>query len=343
MYTFAVDYGAILHRSWGLTKKHKWLWVYGLVLAVFGGGSGGGGGGGSGGSSTSGRTDKKLPENLPEKTSQVLGAATEAVKNWFVHVPATTWIGLGLLVFLLLVLFLITRWILVNWAKAGLIAGLAKADKEEEVSLVTTTGDGLRAVKPLVVLDLVGLGAGLLATLGLILVFGLLALLIWLVPDPGRIILWVIEGIIALPTAIGVFLLLGMVGIYADRLIVLEGVAPVLAWKKGLGLGKGNFLPTVVMGIINSAVGCGVGCLSMLALLVVLGIPGLVMMFPYFRGGWHWPPAGIWVGMGILGMIFIYANLVVKVILTVFSYGNWNLFFKRVRSKESGVRSQEYE
>lgn len=330
-----MDYGAILHRSWELTKKHKWLWVYGMVLAVLGGGGFNGGGGGSGGSS--GGTDKKLPEDLPEKTSQVLGAATEAIKNWFFHVPATTWIGLGLLVFLVAVLFLISRWILINWAKGGLIAGMEAADKEEEVSLVTTTVEGLRAVKPLVVLDLIGLGVGLMAIVGLVLVFGLLAVLIWLVPDPGRIILWVIEGIVAIPTAIGVFLLLGMVGIYADRLIVLMGVAPVLAWKRGLALGKGNFLPTLVMGIINMAVGCTAGCLSMLVLLVALGIPGLAMVLPYFRGGWHWPPVEIWVGLGILVILFIYANLLMRVILTVFRYGNWNLFFKGVRSRESGV------
>lgn len=326
-----MDYGAILHRSWELTKRHKWLWVYGLVLAVLGGGGFNGGGGGGGGST--GGADKKLPEDLPEKTSQVLGAATEAIKDWFSRVPVMTWVGIGLLILLLVVLFLITRWILVNWAKGGLIAGLAAADKEEEASLITTTGKGLMAVKPLAVLDLVGLGVGLLAILGLVLVFGLLALLIWLVPDPGRIILWVIEGIVALPTTIGVFLLLGMVGIYADRLIVLGGVAPWAAWKKGLALGKGNFLPTVVMGVINMAVGCGVGCLSMLALLVVLGIPALVLLLPYFRGGWHWPPPGIWVGLLILVMIFVYASLLVRVILTVFMYGNWNLFFKEVRSR----------
>lgn len=315
-----MDYGAILQRSWELTKRHRWLWVYGLVLSVLAGSGGSGGGAPSNGAG--GGADKKLPEDLLEKTSQVLG--------WFVHVPATTWIGLGLLVFLVLVLFLISRWILINWAKGGLISGLAKADKDEEVSLVTTAGGGLRMIKPLAVLDLIGLGAGLAAILGMILGFGILALLIWLVPEPGRIILWVLEGIIAVPTAILVFLLLGIVGIYADRLIVLEGAAPWAAWKKGLALGKGNFLPTVVMGIINAAVGCGVGCLSMLGLLVVLGIPGLVMLLPYFGGGWHWPPLGIWIGLGILLMIFIYANLLVRVILTVFTYGNWNLFFKRI-------------
>lgn len=308
--------------------------MYGLVLAVLGGG-GFNGSSGSGGSS--GGTDKKLPEDLTEKTSQVLGTVTEAIKNWFFHVPTTTWIGLGLFVFLLLLLWLITRWILINWAKGGLIAGLTKADKDEEVSLATTTGDGLRTMKPLVILDLIGLGVGLAAILGMILVFGTLALLIWLVPEPGRIILWVLEGIIAMPTVIGVFLLLGIVGIYADRLIVLERVAPWAAWKKGLALGKGNFLTTLVMGIINMAVGCAAGCLSTLALLIVLGIPGLVMILPYFRGGWHWPPTGIWVGMGILAIIFIYANFLVRVILTVFRYGNWNLFFKGVRSREEGV------
>src|SRR3989344_4515034 len=42
----SVDYSRILKRSWQLSWKNKWLWVYGLILAIFGGSGGSGGGAG---------------------------------------------------------------------------------------------------------------------------------------------------------------------------------------------------------------------------------------------------------------------------------------------------------
>ena len=42
----SIEYDKIISRSWQITKKNKWLWVVGIVIAAFGGGSGGSGGGG---------------------------------------------------------------------------------------------------------------------------------------------------------------------------------------------------------------------------------------------------------------------------------------------------------
>ncbi|GAG65858.1 unnamed protein product [marine sediment metagenome] len=35
-----MDYGEIIRRAWNITKKYKYLWVFGFILALFGGGGG---------------------------------------------------------------------------------------------------------------------------------------------------------------------------------------------------------------------------------------------------------------------------------------------------------------
>ena len=56
----SIDYSKIIQRSWEITKKNKWLWVVGIVIAAFGGGSGGSGGGGGSSSSTSTNFPSKI-------------------------------------------------------------------------------------------------------------------------------------------------------------------------------------------------------------------------------------------------------------------------------------------
>src|SRR5688572_19088774 len=103
-----IDYGKIIKRSWELTWKNKWLWVMGLVLAVFGGGAGSSGGGGS---SSSNSSNINLPEASPSpipgnlesfqhQTSNVLGEATDILKGWFMSISPGSWILLIVLILL---------------------------------------------------------------------------------------------------------------------------------------------------------------------------------------------------------------------------------------------------
>lgn len=324
-----MDYGAILKRSWELTKKHKWLWVYGLVLAAL---SGGGGGGSSSGTSFK---DLKngLPKEIPEKTSQVLGQTINAIQAWFRSVPVSIWLLLGVGAFLLILLFVVIAWVIRSWAKGALIAGLHEADQSNDATLVSTSPKGLAAVRPLVIFGLIAFGITLATILSISLVvfsgywlfsFAEVAQKLWLVFS-------VIVGGLSL---IVLLVLFAMVSIYADRQIVLQGVAPWPAWKNGFRLARYHFFPTLVMGIINNAVGCTVGCVSLLVMLLVLGIPAAILIIPLFKDGFRLPSLPVIAALILFFLVFVGLNLLVRAILVVFRYGTWNLFFQQILEEE---------
>jgi len=325
-----IDYSSLLSRSLEITKSHKWLWVYGLVLAIFGAGSGGGGGSST---SSSGGIPKEVPRELPEKTAQVLGQATDAFRTWIANVPTLNWILLILGFVFLIFFFVVVGLILKAWAKGGLIAGLVEAEQGLSPTLASTSPVGIAKIKNLIILSLLVTGI----TFGLILVLGIFFLVPYLILGNSSLkVVWTILAILFGGLAFVLALvLLAMTNIYAERLIVLRGFSPWQAWKKGLKLSKGSFLPTLMMGIINQAIGCSVGCLGTIILMVILGIPALMVILPVFKGGFHWPGWPTIIFLGILFLVFLNLNYLIRALLTVFNYSNWNLFFKEIIKEET--------
>lgn len=337
----SIDYGSIIKRSWFLVRKYKWLWVYGLVLAVFGGG--GGSGSSSSGGSSSNSTNSNFIKNIPsdtkgleQKGQQVLGDATTAISQWAAHVSPGVWILLGLVVVLLIIVAVAISIVVVNWAKAGLIYGLHEANQDKDVNLPSTSTQAIGKIKPLFKFGLIQLGLFILLLLGLGLGGGVLAFL-WFVLSFSKIvavILVALLGMALIITFIILMVIFSMVGIYADRLIVLHGYSSWLAWKKSFSLTKKSFLSIVVMGIINSIVGCASGCLSILVLGIVLAIPGFLLLMPVFSKGISGVTPGIVVGSGIIIFIFVQFNLLFRALFVVFNYSNWNLFMDQALKEE---------
>jgi hypothetical protein len=328
-----IDYGQILRRSWELTKRHKWLWVYGLVLSVFAGR-----GSGSGSvqlPSTDSLKDapQKLPSDLPETSSQILGQATSAISEWFSRQPVSTWFLLAGIFLLLISFGIAVSWIIRSWAKGSLIAGLAQADNDQPTTLVNTSVEGLKKLKHLIIFSLISLGLGLAIILGLVLL-GLIGYLVFVSSPTARSVWIVLIIAIGLLTVIVAFIILAMVGIYAERLIVLKNYSPWPAWKKGLSLSRHHLLHTILMSIINQVVGCLAGCLSLIVLMIVLGIPAVVLVAGLFKDGFQPPNLATIITLVIFFFVFLYANFLVQAVITVFKYSNWNLFFKQAMAEE---------
>lgn len=332
----SIDYGSIIKRSWFLVRKYKWLWVYGLVLAVFGGGGGGGSGSSS---STNSNSIKNIPSDtkgLEQKGQQVLGDATTAISQWAAQVSPEVWILLGLAVVLLIIVGVVVSIVVVNWAKAGLIYGLHEANQDKDVNLPSTSTQAIGKIKPLFKFSLIQFGLFMLLLLGLGLGGGILALL-WFILSFSKVvavILVALLGMVLVITFIVLMVIFSMVGIYADRLIVLHGYTSWMAWKKSFSLTKKSFLSIVVMGIINSLVGCVSGCLFILVLGIVLAIPGFLLLMPIFSKGIAGVTPGIVVGSGIIIFIFVQFNLLFRALFVVFNYSNWNLFMDQALKEE---------
>ncbi len=328
-----IDYGKITRRSWEITKANKWLWVFGLVIAVFGGGGSSGGSSGSSGGSSGSTFQKSVPVNPPqqlqEKATKVLGDATNIFLEWAKTVPWTTWFFIGLGVLIVAIFSAVVVWVVRTWARGALIAGLDNADRGKTVSLLTESPKGIAKIKPLILFDLIN--AGIL--LGLIVAsvalvgggFLIFSFVSWLQ------ILWIIlTGILSVFAFIVAIVLLSLTTVFAERLIVFTETKPWPAWEKGFSLARHEFLATFLMGCINLGIGCAGGCLATLALLIVLGIPGFFIAMPMFTGGFHAPNAAQIIALLLLFFIFLSANLLVRTILVVFNYGNWNLFFRQI-------------
>lgn len=337
-----IDYGGIIKRSWEVTRKSKWLWVLGLVLAIFGGGSGSGGGsGGSSGfdiptSSPSPSTPPSDINNLQSFGSQatkVLGTATNGVKDWFSNFPIHNWLLLGLTLLIFVAFSVFVVWIMTSWAKGSLIGGFEDADAGKDTNLKTVSPYGFAKIKDLIIFRLIAMGITIGIIVNILAVVGIGFIVKAAIPTLG--IIWmVLFGIVGTLLFVVVMILFAMLNVYAERLIVLRNYSPWEAWKKGLSLGKGNFFPTLIMGIINSAIGCATGCVTLVVFAIVLGLPGFFLIYPSFKDGFRVPAWGNIFGLVILLVLFISINFLIKAILVVFNYGNWNLFFRQIMGKK---------
>ncbi len=333
-----VDYGRIISRSWNLTWKNKWLWVYGLVLVgFFAGLSGSNFNSGSGKSKTIYNLPKNIQQDLPRKTSMVLGDATNAVRAWFSSIPMSAWRQLMISGALAIVVFVIIRWIIVAWAKGALIHGLSEADKEKPISLTNSSPTGRANTRHLIILGLISLGISLGISVAVALLVLAGSLVFSFIPILRAI--W-----LAISIALGILglilfaLLMSMASIYAERLIVLRQFPPLKAWEKGFALSRKQFFPTIVMGLINTGIGCAVGCLSVLAVMAITAVFGIILLVPIFIHGSNSPSLGIIIGSVLLSLLIGTLDLVIRTVLTVFNFGTWNLFFQTIISEEENEK-----
>lgn len=321
------NYGEIISKSIETTKKYKWLWIYGLVIAAASGGSGGG--------------NYNLPNNLGDTNSlqnlpqpsgnpeEVLGAVTNAAAGWLGSINPSTWSLLGLGILVLILVGIGVSWVLSTWANGALIGGLSLAHKNREANLKTTSPIGFANVKKLIILGIIHF----FMMIAGIIVAGLVGL--------------VLAGIITfLPQSLGIVkFILGAVGvggllyllinyvltmIFAQRYTVLDGVDPWDSWTKAWGLSTRNFFPAFLMGLINFLIGLSVGCGTIIVLGIVLGIPGYIFLLPMITQKQVVAPNVV--ALVIIVILLIWASTLVTAIMSVFNASNWNLFFEQINT-----------
>ena len=332
------DYGAILSRSLELIKKNKWLFVWGMILAAFASGGSYSQSGNYTNPSSFESLPEGIPENLPEKTSLVLGTYTTAITEWFQTVSPFTWVLLFFVVVAAVLFGWLVKLIITSWAKGGLIYGFEKGMKNEEATLRNTSPLGVKSIKNLIVLSIIMF----FIFIGLFLVVPGIWVLIYLVFSQIEVLatLWVVVGVLGgVVLFFGSLIILSMITVYAERLIVLKGMAPWEAWKKALTISKGSFLPTLVMGIINMVLGFGLGCISIVIALVILGIPGYLLVFPNIMAK-NWPSPAVWISLAILLLIFILVSVLMKAFIIMFKYANWNQMFEHALNKTEGGQNE---
>jgi hypothetical protein len=325
------DFTEIVKRTYYLIKKNKWLFVYGLVLATVA----------SGGSysnlripSDSLKDWEKVPEEIPQEATKVLGVFTSTFTEWLGSVTWQSWFILVLSIISVLLVSVVIRIVMTGWAKGALIAGFDKAYKDQSVDLRNTTKSGFASAKSLIIFSVL---AGLIGV-GIVMGLVLLWLIVFLVLgnwETLRIIWAIAGGIAGAFTLIYSIILLTMINVYAERLIVLHGFQPMTAWKKALSLSRNNFLMTFLMGLINSILGSAIGCVSVLIMLVIFGIPAFIVVLPSITAQ-KLPSIPAIIFLVFLFIIFAYLNFLVQAVIVLFKYGNWGQIFEIAYVKVEG-------
>jgi hypothetical protein len=323
-----IDYGKIIKRSIEIVKKHKWLWVYGLILTFF---SGGNYNFGSNSSSLFSEIQENFKPEKRQQTMQVLGETTTLLKQWVTDIPASSIVLIVLALFSLLIFAITISLIIRNWAKGSLIAGMEKAHNNEEVTISNSSPTGRKKIKPLFL-------SGLITALITITVFATLAFL-WAFPllilkesvlKTLIIVLFIMASILIV---IFTMILFSLLNLYADRLIVLQNYSVWEAWKKGLKLTWKHFLPTILMRLINASIGCTVSCLTSIILLLFSGGSIIAVLYPIIKGKKRFGFSALVVILFSIVLFFV-LSLLVRTLLVVFNYSNWHIMFKKILARE---------
>lgn len=106
-----IDIGKILKRAWHILWNYRILWLFGILLVITGGGRGGGSNGGSSGYQFNNNDFQGMNQSTNPTIRQFNQWFQQNLEPLFTHperyISTFIWIGLGLLLFILIVSFIV--------------------------------------------------------------------------------------------------------------------------------------------------------------------------------------------------------------------------------------------
>lgn len=304
------------------------LWVFGMAVAAFSGGSfrfnySGGGEGDTG----SFKLPKTPPiEKLPSETNKVLGTYTDSILELFSNIPLWVWIVLAVSLLLVVLVAIAIALFVRNWAKGALIASIHDREDRKAITLRSGSLWGLSLVKRFIILHI----------LPWLLLAG--AILILLIPTIASLALTESETVrtIAIIFFVLITLGIGLIGgvmamltiILAEQLVVRENLSAKAALKKGFQLSKKHLRQLISMGAINLGIGCAFGCATAIVILLLIAI--VILAFVINKEAGY--IAAVIVGIPILTLILL--SVLIRGIYTVFNTSTWTLLAREIENQE---------
>jgi hypothetical protein len=292
-----MDYGAILSRTWEIIRRHKALWIFGILAGCTGAGS-------SGGSNTGFRFSS---EDMPRQFEPFL-RQFERIPNW----QLTTLVIIAIILIITLVLLAI---ILGTVGRIGLIRGTLLAEQgTERILFGNLFSDSLGYFWRVLVVNLVG---------------GILIGIVFLIVGIPLLILTCGTALLCLlPLIWFAQLVLEQTNIA----IVVENSGIGDGLRRGWEVVTRNLGPMIVMALILYL---GVGLIGgfiiglPIALVVVPAIAAAVLggldpnVFPRFVG------PGIWIA-GLCLVVYLPVLILLSGILRAYISSAWTLTYMRL-------------
>lgn len=304
-----INYFEILKHAWQITWRNKYLWWFGLILAI-----------GSGGFNFNfplNANDKKIDDG---KFIQAASAFLDRYWQWII----AGFILLFILIIVLAVLKIISR------------AGLIKSVSEIIFGKAATFKKGLSEGKKYF---------WKLFSLGLIVFFFIFGIMLALFTPVVFLIylksyIWAaFLGIFAVLLIIVLGIIVSFIKEYARLYLVLSNLNIRNSLENGYLLFRKNILPSIIFSLLLVAIGMIIGLAILFSVIIIAAMFFMLGLAFYLLLKW----IGV-VMVAIPGILVIIAvGLAVQSIFAVFRQTAWILFFQEIAAVKSEETAKEKE
>lgn len=283
--------GEVLEKAFKYPWKHKALWFYGVLLAIFSAGTGG-----------------------------VRGYDLEdGDLNFLNNIDTNTLIIGGIIISLVILALMILGIIITAWSQAAISQGTAKLEKGKDISRKEIGKTGKKIVWKLIVLDVL---IPMLIALVLLIVVGLFTALFYFMPQPAGLWIGIGTAVLAVFALIPVAVYWGLVWILAIRFVAIEGSAAFHALGEGRRLIAGKFWWTFLYGIVQGMIS---GMASFVAILPLIFLGGgfiFLLIAKIYIG------AAI---VGILALLYVALYIIAVGYFVAFENTGWTIWWLELK------------
>lgn len=295
-----MDYLDILKQAYKITIKHRFLWIFGLF---------------AGGASFAGNFIS-MPANIGREdnwSSFINQSNPISWQNFWLNYWGLmiALIGISLLIIIALVAFSII-------SSGALLGGVAAADKGEEVDFKTAYSFGWRNFWRVLAVNLVFF---------LLVLFTLIILIVPLVlfVVAKIYVLAVVYGLLIFLADLVLWLYLGLIVPYIQRLVILDGRGIFEAFSESWEFFKKNWQPILITYLLMWAVSMGVGIAFILAALFLGGTLFILGFALYLVS-----QSLLWMNIVIFGGIFVITMAIFAGAYNAFGSAVFTLVFRRL-------------
>jgi MFS family permease len=300
-----VDYLEIIKKSWKITWKNKFLWWFGLFLAL--------GGGASFNFPGNSEWNNKIGEN-EDKVASFIN------QHWQIIIVAIVLaVILGLALFVLSLI-----------SKAGLIKTLDKIEKNLSGNFKEGFREGKKYFWKILAVGLI-LGIFIFA---LLVVLSFPVIFLFYVKS---VVLGILFAFLAVAIFIPLVILASFIGKYSIFYLVLSDLGIKASIENGYQVFKKNILASVIMALFFIPINIILFVMAAISFLIVglIFLPIGIMLYLALA------KIGVIVAVALGGFIFVIFLILVNSVFQVFYQTVWFLFFKEIASVKMEEKVEE--
>lgn len=287
-----------------MTWKYKFLWFFGLFIALVSGGSG-----------------MNSGYDFGNSTQNTKDLGVDNVKNWITNDISQYLFWIIVVLIILFVIFL-ALWILSVISQSALIGCADKLDKGEKTSVKDGVAIGKKYFWRM-------LGISLLFVVTIFLSFIILGIPVFLLFYYQLFVRAVLLLMLALLIFVPEAIFLSLIMNYAVRAIVLKDNKIIESIKTAYKLLINNFWQTIVVALIYIGINIAVSIAIFIAIfLLAVPVIILILLTKAVLGS-----VVFWICVCLAALVLIALMLLIKTLLITYKYNLWTLTFKELTNK----------